>query len=585
MKFLHQRFSQFQGRIKTILFALILLQPKSTRSESRFSIQFKEAFRSLSQILFLFISRIVNSTKGAALLTWQRTIVSGQKIRSNGVRGSLKIIGSGFAQNMEKMKSIGATETIELSQQRFLHFVNKIKSLGFTKSMDDYEKRKLGIFNLLNFLQLITGIIVPIAGMFDNEKLPAMAWFIASMPSMISILVLTLNSYRKYEAALISYFILYPVITSVVYMSGLDLGVELFFILYGILSVFFLQQISQMLFSVGLSMISYFVLSVVWDKYQYKLETANLPVYLFNQVLAILFIFYGLFLIKKENSGYQFSILNKNRDLHKKNLEIQKQKTEIAEKANLLEKQTDELTQLNTLKNKLFSVIAHDLKTPMYALRNLFRNMQQFNLSGEEIRIMIPDVVNDLNYTTGLMENLLHWAKSQMQSDSIRPQIIDVSKITEEVLQLLRLQAESKKIYIESKVISDVFVYADKDMINLVLRNLLSNAIKFTPEEGYIQVGVNELSSFVEVYVRDTGTGISDEAMQKIRKNDYFTTKGTASESGTGLGLMLCKEFLIKNGGQMHIESEPGKGSVFSFTLPRYEHGATQIPVQKKKAS
>ena len=106
-------------------------------------------------------------------------------------------------------------------------------------------------------------------------------------------------------------------------------------------------------------------------------------------------------------------------------------------------------------------------------------------------------------------------------------------------------------------------------MVNLVLRNLLSNAIKFTPQQGMIEVGVNETDSFVEVYVQDSGSGISKEALQKINENNFYTTKGTASESGTGLGLMLCKDFLSKNGGQMHIESEVGKGSVFSFTLPK----------------
>jgi signal transduction histidine kinase len=105
----------------------------------------------------------------------------------------------------------------------------------------------------------------------------------------------------------------------------------------------------------------------------------------------------------------------------------------------------------------------------------------------------------------------------------------------------------------------------------LILRNLLSNAIKFTPNQGYIEIGVNEISSFVEIYVQDTGVGISKEAIQKISESNFYTTKGTSSESGTGLGLMLCKEFLQKNGGQMHIESELGKGSIFSFTLPRLE--------------
>jgi two-component system sensor histidine kinase/response regulator len=133
----------------------------------------------------------------------------------------------------------------------------------------------------------------------------------------------------------------------------------------------------------------------------------------------------------------------------------------------------------------------------------------------------------------------------------------------------LRLQAEAKQIYIDYKGKADILAVADKEMINLVLRNLLSNAIKFTPQQGVIEIGVNEHAAFIEVYVQDSGTGISKDALQKINENNFFTTKGTASESGTGLGLMLCKEFLAKNGGQMQIESEPGKGSIFSFTLPK----------------
>ena len=158
-----------------------------------------------------------------------------------------------------------------------------------------------------------------------------------------------------------------------------------------------------------------------------------------------------------------------------------------------------------------------------------------------------------------------------MQSTAARQEELDLSKMINEALQILRLQAEAKQIYVENKNNAQVYVYADKDMVNLILRNLLSNAIKFTPSQGYIEVGVNEIASFVEIYVQDTGVGISKEGIQKINENNFYTTKGTSSESGTGLGLMLCKEFLHKNGGQMHIESEPGKGSVFSFTLPRME--------------
>jgi len=121
---------------------------------------------------------------------------------------------------------------------------------------------------------------------------------------------------------------------------------------------------------------------------------------------------------------------------------------------------------------------------------------------------------------------------------------------------------------VSMEVEESVCAFADKDMVNLVLRNLLSNAIKYTPEKGRIEVGVSRKASWVEIFVKDSGMGMSPEALEKIHLNNYYTTKGTAGESGTGLGLMLCREFVARNGGKLHIESEVEKGSVFTFTLP-----------------
>jgi two-component system sensor histidine kinase/response regulator len=431
----------------------------------------------------------------------------------------------------------------------------RIKSIGLDEAMEDFEKRKLSIFNQLNFFQLITGIIIPIAGAISNRRFPFAAWVVALLPALISVVVLSLNGRRQYDLAKITYFVLYPIATSIVYIAGINMGVELSFILYGILSVFFIQDISQMLFALGLSMVSYFVLAVVCTNYTFQLATANLFFYLFNQLLAIVFIFYGLFLIKRENADYQQTLL--------------RQKEEIAASGKLLQQQTDELTQINAFKNRLFSIIAHDLKSPIYALRNLFRNMQQYDLPAEEIKGMVPEVVSELTYTTSLMENLLHWARSQMQADIVKPQMIDVSGLMTEVVRLLRLQADAKDIAVTLDADATVVAFADKDMVNLILRNLLSNAIKYTPEEGCIQVGARRTGdAYVAIYVKDTGTGIPSEALEKIEQNNFYTTKGTAGEAGTGLGLMLCKEFVIKNGGTLQIESRPGKGSTFTFTLP-----------------
>jgi signal transduction histidine kinase len=299
------------------------------------------------------------------------------------------------------------------------------------------------------------------------------------------------------------------------------------------------------------------------------LADTNFPFYILNHLLPAGFIFYALFLIKKENTQYQFNILQNNRELHRVNLEIQKQNEIIDEKAKLLVIQTNQLTELNALKNKLFSVISHDLKTPLYALRNLFRSVQQYDLPAEEIKLFIPDVLKDLNFTTALMENLLLWVKNQMQINVINPQILDVSELIKEGTDLLRLQAHSKQICVHSRIDNPVYIYADKDMISLVIRNLLSNAIKFTPLQGNIHIGIIEKGFMVEIFVKDNGIGMEPKAVMQLFENNFYTTKGTANETGTGIGLMLCKDFLTKNGGNINVSSEVGQGSTFSFTLPR----------------
>ncbi len=453
--------------------------------------------------------------------------------------------------------------------QSFFRFHGYVWNVGYRPSLGNYEKRKLGIFNSMNVLGLFIGLLLMTTALFTKEHYSAYAWLIAASPVLISILVLIANYNERYELARVVFFVLYPVVTTLVYALGVDAGLEFFFVLYGVLSVFFLRNIYNIIVSFSLSMACYFVVCVVWKDYEFHLKMTNYYFYLFNHLLAIFFIFYGLLLIKNENTRYQIQTRDKNWQLRRSNLKILRQKADISGKASLLEEQTQQLSELNTLKNKLFSVIAHDLKAPLYALRNLFRNVQIYDLPGDEIKMLIPEVVNELTYTTGLMENLLQWAKSQMQADSVRPQLLDIARITREVLQLLRLQAEAKHIYINSKIEQPIFVYADKDMINLVLRNLLSNAIKFTPEEGSICIEAREMRGHIEVLVQDTGTGISPEGLQKLMEENYYSTRGTEGEAGTGLGLMLCKEFLSRNGGRMRIESEPGKGSTFSFTLPK----------------
>lgn len=460
-----------------------------------------------------------------------------------------------------------------ISKSRFvaaqtINFVNQTKVLGFTDEMNDYEKRKLGIFNQLNLFQFFTGLIAPLVIIFSIKTLTISSALVLISPSLTSLLALYLNSRHKTEISLLCYFILYPFFTSLAYIGGMNLGVDLFFVLYGILSVFFLKEIGYIAFCIGFSMVNYFMLAVVLKFYRYNLETSHPFFYMLNQFLAIVFIFYGLYLIKKENNEYQASLLSKNTELQDANMEIKAQKENIAEKVEQLEEQAIQLNEVDKFKNRLFSIVSHDLKNPMYALRNLFTEIQEDRIPAREIKKLIPHVIKDLNFTTGLMDNLLHWAKTQMNTGSITPQDLDITGLINEIIQQHRLQAGLKNITIEYNSEKSVFIYADRDMVSLVIRNLLSNAIKFTPVDGNISIGTNESATGVEVYVADSGEGMDEVKLEKIRKSNYYSTKGTSNEPGTGLGLMLCKEFISQNNGKMHIESTPGKGSVFSFTLP-----------------
>jgi len=469
---------------------------------------------------------------------------------------------------LSRLKPVHYVRRAAASSRKLTRYIEIIRSLGVHASLDGHEKRKLAIFNQLSFFQFLAGIILPFFALINNHGVTLNTWLFACLPSLAMAAVLIFNSLNKYESALFSYFIFYPLFICIVFLSRIDLGIELSFILCGILSVFFLKELGHMIFAISFSMVSYFVLFLIRRNYTFPPEPIDHLSYLLNEILMIILIFYALYLIVKENIGYEQSLLATNKSLQDKNLEIEKQQEVISTKAQLLEKQATKLRENDRVKNKLFSIISHDLKAPIYGLRNLFQQFAQQGISKKDFDDIMPEILNDLNYSTVLVENLLEWAKSQMQSSTVKPQELDLNHLVQDTVRLLQPQSRNKNIKIIVKTDMPVIAFADKDMIRLVLRNLLSNAIKFTPEKGEIVIGTSELLSCAEVYIKDSGRGISREEMKKINKNDFYSTHGTKNESGTGLGLMLCKEFLSKNESRLMIESEPGAGSTFSFTLP-----------------
>jgi len=232
---------------------------------------------------------------------------------------------------------------------------------------------------------------------------------------------------------------------------------------------------------------------------------------------------------------------------------------------------SDELKQLNQTKDKFFSIIAHDLKNPFITILGFSDLLlsDYSDLSDEERLFYIQEMKKSAEMSHHLLQNLLHWSRSQTGRIEFNPQKIELKKIVDNILVFLGKTAEKKQIQLLHEISSDVIVTADEDMLNTVLRNLLTNAIKFSHKGGSINVNAIRQGTSVQIGVQDTGVGMDRNTIDNLFRLDITRSKtGTENESGSGLGLILCKEFVERNNGKIWIESIPGKGSKFIFTLP-----------------
>lgn len=250
------------------------------------------------------------------------------------------------------------------------------------------------------------------------------------------------------------------------------------------------------------------------------------------------------------------------------NIELKELNTNLEKK---VDQRTIELKELNATKDKFFSIIAHDLKNPFNTLMG-FTELMLNNLtdySTEKLREFIGILHDTSRQSYTLLENLLEWSRSQTGRLIMEPETIDLAALANENLMLLGNNAVKKGINLQNQIPTETFAFADMNMVKTVLRNLISNAIKYTNVGGLITCTSMHKGDMIEISITDTGIGIKPENLEKLFRIDVnYSTEGTADESGTGLGLILCKEFIIKNGGDIWIESEFGKGSSFKFTLP-----------------
>lgn len=232
-----------------------------------------------------------------------------------------------------------------------------------------------------------------------------------------------------------------------------------------------------------------------------------------------------------------------------------------------LQDQKKELEESNAVKNKLLSIVAHDLRTPLSAMTGILELVREQSLTEEEMRELFTEMEFSLQQNMNIMENLLVWAKQQMKGLQINKRVLNAREMVEDILESHRFNARHKQIALENKLEADLVVEADYDLLKLVLRNLISNSIKFSGSGDTITVEGSEEEAEVCLKVRDTGIGIPEEIQDKIFEGDLNSRKGTRDEKGSGLGLNLCKEFIEKQGGSISFESKEGEGTTFYITL------------------
>jgi two-component system, sensor histidine kinase and response regulator len=303
-----------------------------------------------------------------------------------------------------------------------------------------------------------------------------------------------------------------------------------------------------------------------------EIEISQLEIYRKNN-LVILFV-----LLVSVAMGVSFILYKSYQTKRLQNQQLADQNQEIIQKNQLLQEMNEklqssekQLKELNETKDKFFSILAHDLRSPLVTLKsfvNLLHNGHS-KFSETEMHRLTGRIEFSLQGLTSLLDNLLQWSTTQSGHIRFAPRKLNLQKVVEENVQLLESTAQAKEISLKTDYQAQE-VAADRQMLNLILRNLISNAIKFTPRGGNVCISTRENNDFITIRVKDTGIGMPPDILQRLTEaKSLRSTWGTENEKGSGLGLLLCKEFIARHQGSMQIKSAEGQGTSFTVTLPK----------------
>jgi signal transduction histidine kinase len=441
--------------------------------------------------------------------------------------------------------------------QAILTFINKLVSSGVSPEMPLDEVKRTKLTNICVLSCMPITIIFLFINLFQQ-------YFLLSLINLSiaagGAAVLYINYKRRHYISRLLLLVASTIIfttTSLLYHNGgehyLLLNIILAVILYN--DKWFIYIFS------GITALIYIWVYVTINTHPAMANLGGIRA-IVNLLMMLLLFIISLNYFKQQHLHHQQMIEEKNTALNKQQLQLVAQK-------NILEENNQMLGELNRTKEKLFSIIAHDMRSPLGNLRGSLDLLQQQIISASEFEEIAGALIQQVDDLQASQENLLQWSRSQLSGISVREQLVSLRKLAEEKTAFLQSQAAKKNISIRIDITDQACVKADLDHCSLILRNLLTNAIKFSPVGGTIILSSEAQKDFVSISVSDQGAGISEAQVQLLQAGSVNTsTRGTSNEKGTGLGLLLCKEFVEKNGGSLEITSNYPTGSIVTFRLP-----------------
>ncbi|WP_462250679.1 sensor histidine kinase [Ekhidna sp.] len=426
--------------------------------------------------------------------------------------------------------------------------LSKLYTLGLTNTLGTYDAFKLQIVNRLAVLCIgVSLILVTINLIFQNYIGIAID---VSAIVLVGLPVLLLNRFQKYSAAIylfvVGYHLALIVGTYHSIVEGRQSGLEYLFV-PGVISIIILVNGVKQYISVLINFTLFMLLNYVRFEYTGSGEFATYFRLSLILLTAYLMVYYFVMSFKTQ----LFRTLNSAEKLN----------TELIGKE-------EALLDSNKSKDRLFSIIAHDLRAPLGLIQGLIKPTILTSMSKEQYLTYSENVQVKLDALQDTMNSLLEWAKSQLGSLTVNPENVSVKKEIDLIVELFSSAMEAKNVSLDYKP-SDSFVFADKNQFIIIVRNIIHNAVKFTPNDGNIAVFSQDLDGAVCVTIEDSGVGMDEETKERILKGQLIeSTFGTAGETGSGIGLSFCQELLRKNNGRLNISNGNPSGTIFQIWLP-----------------